>query len=64
MTLCLCGSKAICAAVGENHREILRLVREAGLPAWKRGGRRPRRARPPPPPAPTGGRSLGRFFAV
>jgi hypothetical protein len=39
MTLCLCGSKAICAAVGENHREILRLVREAGLPAWKRGGR-------------------------
>lgn len=39
MTLCICGSKAICAAVGENPREILRLVRDSGLPAWKRGGR-------------------------
>ncbi len=37
--LCLCGAKAIALAVGENPREIGRLVRTLGLPAWKRGGR-------------------------
>lgn len=33
-------------AVGENPKEIVRLVEEQGLPAWKRAGRGPWRALP------------------
>lgn len=33
------GAKAICEAVGQNYKEIARLVREEGLPAFRRGGR-------------------------
>lgn len=36
--VCLKGAKAICAAIGENPKEIMALVLEEGLPAWKRGG--------------------------
>jgi hypothetical protein len=34
--LCVCGSKAIGAVIGESPREVGRLVAEQGLPAWKR----------------------------
>lgn len=34
---CLKGARDICEAVGENPKNIHELVREHGLPAWKRG---------------------------
>lgn len=37
--ICLRGAKEICKAVGENPKEMAYLVREVGLPAWKRSGR-------------------------
>lgn len=33
--ICLRGARAICAAVGENPKQILELVLQRGLPAWK-----------------------------
>lgn len=33
------GAKAICEAVGANHKEIVRLVRDERLPAFRRGGK-------------------------
>lgn len=45
-SICLRGAKAICTAVGENPKEIVRLVREKGLPAWKRENRGTWRALP------------------
>jgi len=33
---CLKGAREICEAVGENPRHMHELVREHGLPAWKR----------------------------
>jgi hypothetical protein len=36
--ICLKGARAICDAVGENHKEIVRLVAELKLPAWRRRG--------------------------
>lgn len=44
--ICLKGAKAICQAVGENPKEIVRLVGEKELPAWKRENRGPWRALP------------------
>ncbi|MDY0306363.1 MAG: DNA-binding protein [Desulfovibrio aminophilus] len=44
--LCVCGSKAIGAVIGESPREVGRLVAEQGLPAWKREGRGAWRALP------------------
>lgn len=44
--ICLKGAKQICQAIGENHKEIMHLVVEEGLPAWKRGGRGGWRALP------------------
>ncbi|SKA85588.1 hypothetical protein SAMN02745704_01898 [Paucidesulfovibrio gracilis DSM 16080] len=44
--ICIKGAKAICMAVGENPKEIVRLVREQGLPAWKRENRGTWRALP------------------
>lgn len=44
--ICLCGAKAICDAVGENPKEIVKLVQEYSLPAWKRGGKGTWRALP------------------
>lgn len=46
LLLCLRGAHDICAAVGENPKHILRLVREQGLPAWRRGGKGAWRALP------------------
>lgn len=34
--ICLKGAREICDAVGENSRNIIELVRDKGLPAWKR----------------------------
>ncbi|QJB56164.1 helix-turn-helix domain-containing protein [Pseudodesulfovibrio sp. zrk46] len=34
---CLKGAQEICEAVGENPKCIHELVRDHGLPAWKRG---------------------------
>ncbi|BCS88893.1 helix-turn-helix domain-containing protein [Pseudodesulfovibrio sediminis] len=34
--ICLKGAQAICEAVGENPRKINELVRDNGLPAWKK----------------------------
>ncbi|WP_243544760.1 DNA-binding protein [Pseudodesulfovibrio tunisiensis] len=34
--ICLKGARDICHAVGENPKHMARLVREFGLPAWKR----------------------------
>lgn len=34
---CLKGAKEICEAVGENPKNIHELVKNHGLPAWKRG---------------------------
>ncbi|WP_022662130.1 hypothetical protein [Paucidesulfovibrio longus] len=45
-SICIKGAKAICSAVGENPKEIVRLVREKGLPAWKRENRGSWRALP------------------
>jgi len=36
-SICLKGAKDICLAVGENPKNMHHLVREHGLPAWKRG---------------------------
>jgi hypothetical protein len=36
-SICLKGAKEICQAVGENPKNMHLLVREHGLPAWKRG---------------------------
>jgi len=36
---CLKGAKEICDAVGENPKNMHELVREHGLPAWKRGAK-------------------------
>lgn len=33
------GAKAICEAVGQDHKQISRLVRDEGLPAFRRGGK-------------------------
>lgn len=44
--ICLRGAKAICEAVGENPKEIVRLVEVKGLPAWKREGKGAWRALP------------------
>lgn len=43
---CFKGAKEICEAVGENPKNIHELVREHGLPAWKRGARGTWRALP------------------
>lgn len=32
------GAKEICAAIGEDYRQITVLVKEEGLPAWRRNG--------------------------
>ncbi len=37
--ICLKGAREICDAVGENSRNIIELVRDKGLPAWKREDR-------------------------
>lgn len=44
--ICLKGAKQICEAIGESHKEIMHLVVEEGLPAWKRRGRGGWRALP------------------
>lgn len=36
--ICIKGARAICEAVGENPKQIVRLVAELGLPAWRRNG--------------------------
>jgi len=36
--ICIKGARAICEAVGENPKQIVRLVSELGLPAWRRHG--------------------------
>lgn len=36
--ICVKGARAICEAVGENPKQIVRLVRDLGLPAWRRAG--------------------------
>lgn len=36
--ICVKGARAICVAVGENPKQIVRLVRDHGLPAWRRAG--------------------------
>ena len=36
--ICVKGARAICQAVGENPKHIVRLVAELGLPAWRRAG--------------------------
>lgn len=36
--ICVKGARAICEAVGENPKQIVRLVNELGLPAWRRAG--------------------------
>ena len=46
ISVCLKGSKAICEAVGENHRQIAALVKDHGLPAWQRVGQGSWRAMP------------------
>ncbi|AMK10286.1 MAG: helix-turn-helix domain-containing protein [Pseudodesulfovibrio sp.] len=44
--ICLKGAKEICEAVGENPRNITDLVRDKGLPAWKRDDKGSWRALP------------------
>lgn len=44
--ICLRGAKDICAAIGENPKEMLKLVEEQDLPAWRRDGRGAWRALP------------------
>ncbi|MGE4553079.1 MAG: DNA-binding protein [Desulfovibrionaceae bacterium] len=44
--LCYKGAKAICEAIGENPRELARLVRQSRLPAWRRHERGAWRALP------------------
>jgi hypothetical protein len=36
--ICVKGARAICEAVGENPKHIVRLVAELKLPAWRRNG--------------------------
>lgn len=43
---CLKGARDICDAVGENPKNIHELVKEHGLPAWKRGAKGTWRALP------------------
>ena len=43
---CLKGARDICEAVGENPKNINDLVRDHGLPAWKRGAKGTWRALP------------------
>ena len=43
---CLKGAKDICEAVGENPKNIHDLVKDHGLPVWKRGKRGTWRALP------------------
>ncbi|QGY39657.1 DNA-binding protein [Pseudodesulfovibrio cashew] len=43
---CLKGAREICDAVGENPKNIHDLVKEHGLPAWKRGAKGTWRALP------------------
>ena len=43
---CLKGAKEICDAVGENPKLIHELVKDHGLPAWKRGAKGTWRALP------------------
>lgn len=43
---CLKGAKDICDAVGENPKSIHALVKDHGLPAWKRGAKGAWRALP------------------
>jgi len=44
--ICLKGAREICEAVGENPRNIIELVRDRGLPAWKRDDKGAWRALP------------------
>jgi hypothetical protein len=44
--ICIRGAKDICAAIGENPKEMLRLVEEHDLPAWRRDGKGAWRALP------------------
>ena len=46
MLICIRGAKDICAAIGENPKEMLKLVEEQSLPAWRRDGRGAWRALP------------------
>jgi len=43
---CLKGARDICDAVGENPKNIHELVKDHGLPAWKRGAKGTWRALP------------------
>lgn len=45
-SICLRGAKSICAAVGENPKDMASLVAKHGLPAWKRNNRGSWRALP------------------
>lgn len=44
--LVLKGAKAICEAVDENPKQIACLVKNEGLPAWRRSDADPWKARP------------------
>lgn len=44
--ICVKGARAICEAVGENPKQIVRLVAELVLPAWRRNGNGSWRALP------------------
>lgn len=44
--LLLKGADAIAKAIGESRQSIPDLVEEAGLPAWRKDGKGPWRARP------------------
>ena len=48
MRECICykGAKEICEAVGENPKEMVKLVEKHDLPAWKRDNRGSWRALP------------------
>jgi len=44
--LLLKGAAAIAKAIGENRNDIPSLVENEGLPAWRKGGKGPWKARP------------------